>query len=73
MLTGNSMQSYIFHILVVDAESQFILILFYISLKEYEERAVGLAENPVRLQALSSRLKAARMTCPLFDTKRWVS
>ncbi|XP_042463676.1 probable UDP-N-acetylglucosamine--peptide N-acetylglucosaminyltransferase SEC [Zingiber officinale] len=42
------------------------------SLKEYEERAVGLAENPVRLQALSSRLKAARMTCPLFDTKRWV-
>ncbi|XP_042395880.1 probable UDP-N-acetylglucosamine--peptide N-acetylglucosaminyltransferase SEC isoform X2 [Zingiber officinale] len=43
------------------------------SLKEYEERAVGLAENPARLLALSNRLKEVRMTCPLFDTKRWVT
>lgn len=42
------------------------------SLKEYEERAVTLAENPSKLQALTNRLKAVRMTCPLFDTKRWV-
>ncbi|XP_065020127.1 probable UDP-N-acetylglucosamine--peptide N-acetylglucosaminyltransferase SEC [Musa acuminata AAA Group] len=42
------------------------------SLKEYEERAVALAENPSKLQALTNRLKAVRMTCPLFDTKRWV-
>ncbi|TVU36056.1 hypothetical protein EJB05_17967 [Eragrostis curvula] len=42
------------------------------SLKEYEERAVFLANNPSKLQALRSRLKAVRMTCPLFDTARWV-
>ncbi|KAG1330860.1 putative UDP-N-acetylglucosamine--peptide N-acetylglucosaminyltransferase SEC [Cocos nucifera] len=42
------------------------------SLKEYEEKAVALAENPANLQALTNKLKAARMTCPLFDTARWV-
>ncbi|KAG2593799.1 hypothetical protein PVAP13_5NG012636, partial [Panicum virgatum] len=42
------------------------------SLKEYEERAVFLATNPSKLQSLTNRLKAVRMTCPLFDTARWV-
>lgn len=42
------------------------------SLTEYEERAVFLATNPSKLQALTNRLKAVRMTCPLFDTSRWV-
>ncbi|KAL9289796.1 hypothetical protein ACSQ67_024429 [Phaseolus vulgaris] len=42
------------------------------SMKEYEERAVSLALNRPKLQALTSKLKAVRMTCPLFDTARWV-
>jgi len=42
-------------------------------MKEYEERAVSLALNRAKLQALTSKLKAVRMTCPLFDTARWVS
>lgn len=42
-------------------------------MKEYEERAVSLALNPAKLQDLTNRLKAARLTCPLFDTSRWVS
>ncbi|XP_048333026.2 probable UDP-N-acetylglucosamine--peptide N-acetylglucosaminyltransferase SEC [Ziziphus jujuba] len=42
------------------------------SLKEYEEKAVSLALNPSKLQDLTNRLKAARLTCPLFDTARWV-
>uniref|UniRef100_A0A0D9V9G9 protein O-GlcNAc transferase n=1 Tax=Leersia perrieri TaxID=77586 RepID=A0A0D9V9G9_9ORYZ len=42
------------------------------SLEEYEERAVSLAENPVKLETLTNKLKAVRMTCPLFDTARWV-
>ncbi|KAG6737458.1 hypothetical protein POTOM_058980 [Populus tomentosa] len=42
------------------------------SMKEYEERAVSLALNKPKLQSLTNRLKAFRMTCPLFDTKRWV-
>lgn len=42
-------------------------------MKEYEEKAVSLALNPPKLQALANRLKAIRMTCPLFDTTRWVS
>lgn len=42
------------------------------SLKEYEEKAVFLAKNPSKLQALTNNLKAVRMTCPLFDTARWV-
>ncbi|XP_078447554.1 tetratricopeptide repeat (TPR)-like superfamily protein isoform X2 [Wolffia australiana] len=42
------------------------------SMKEYEERAVVLAENPSRLRSLRRRLEAARLSCPLFDTARWV-
>ncbi|XVE90063.1 hypothetical protein DITRI_Ditri20bG0046800 [Diplodiscus trichospermus] len=41
-------------------------------MKEYEERAVSLALNRPKLQALTNKLKAARLTCPLFDTARWV-
>ncbi|KAK4585603.1 hypothetical protein RGQ29_023025 [Quercus rubra] len=42
------------------------------STKEYEEKAVSLALNRPKLQDLTNRLKAARLTCPLFDTVRWV-
>nr|CAB3446600.1 unnamed protein product [Digitaria exilis] len=42
------------------------------SMKEYEDRAVELALNPAKLQALTDKLKEVRMTCPLFDTARWV-
>ena len=42
-------------------------------MKEYEEKAVSLALNRPKLQTLTNKLKAVRMTCPLFDTKRWVS
>ncbi|XP_021749155.1 probable UDP-N-acetylglucosamine--peptide N-acetylglucosaminyltransferase SEC isoform X1 [Chenopodium quinoa] len=42
------------------------------SLREYEEKAVSLALNRQKLQDLTNRLKAARLTCPLFDTARWV-
>ncbi|KAK8545493.1 hypothetical protein V6N13_066771 [Hibiscus sabdariffa] len=42
------------------------------SMKEYEERAVELALNRPKLHALTKKLKEARMTCPLFDTSRWV-
>ncbi|XP_050221942.1 probable UDP-N-acetylglucosamine--peptide N-acetylglucosaminyltransferase SEC [Mercurialis annua] len=42
------------------------------SMKEYEERAVSLALNRPKLQALTNKLKAVRMTCPLFDAARWV-
>ncbi|PQQ14894.1 putative UDP-N-acetylglucosamine--peptide N-acetylglucosaminyltransferase SEC [Prunus yedoensis var. nudiflora] len=37
-------------------------------MKEYEEKAVSLALNPPKLHALANKLKAARLTCPLFDT-----
>ncbi|KAJ4845650.1 hypothetical protein Tsubulata_036225 [Turnera subulata] len=42
------------------------------SLKEYEDRAVSLALDRSKLLDLTNRLKEARMTCPLFDTARWV-
>lgn len=42
------------------------------SMKEYEERAVSLALNRQKLQALTNKLKSVRLTCPLFDTARWV-
>eukprot|EP00252_Welwitschia_mirabilis_P008351 TRINITY_DN2015_c0_g1_i1.p1 TRINITY_DN2015_c0_g1~~TRINITY_DN2015_c0_g1_i1.p1 ORF type:complete len:985 (+),score=144.77 TRINITY_DN2015_c0_g1_i1:551-3505(+) len=42
------------------------------SMQEYEERAVSLALNPSKLKALTTKLKTARLTCPLFDTARWV-
>lgn len=59
--------------------SLFYIIVFYfefvfldISMKEYEDKAVFLALNPLKLLALRNKLKAARFTCPLFDTARWV-
>ncbi|KAH0687947.1 hypothetical protein KY290_020117 [Solanum tuberosum] len=42
------------------------------SMKEYEEKPVSLGLNRSKLQDLTNRLKAARMSCPLFDTTRWV-
>ncbi|CAA2958072.1 probable UDP-N-acetylglucosamine--peptide N-acetylglucosaminyltransferase SEC [Olea europaea subsp. europaea] len=42
------------------------------SMKDYEEKAVSLALNRTKLQDLTNRLKASRLTCPLFDTARWV-
>lgn len=42
------------------------------NMKEYEEKAVSLALNPPKLHTLANKLKAARLTCPLFDTARWV-
>ncbi|QHO52845.1 putative UDP-N-acetylglucosamine--peptide N-acetylglucosaminyltransferase SEC [Arachis hypogaea] len=35
-------------------------------------RAVSLALSRPKLQALTNKLKSVRMTCPLFDTTRWV-
>ncbi|CAN4095950.1 unnamed protein product [Withania somnifera] len=40
--------------------------------EEYEENAVSLALNRSKLQDLTDRLKAVRLSCPLFDTGRWV-
>ncbi|PKA54868.1 putative UDP-N-acetylglucosamine--peptide N-acetylglucosaminyltransferase SEC [Apostasia shenzhenica] len=42
------------------------------SMKEYEERTVYFALNPLKLHSLRNKLKAVRLTCPLFDTPRWV-
>ncbi|KAJ7549349.1 hypothetical protein O6H91_07G049600 [Diphasiastrum complanatum] len=42
------------------------------SMQEYEERAVLLAENPSILKSLTTRLRTSRLSCPLFDTERWV-
>ncbi|XP_010413233.1 PREDICTED: probable UDP-N-acetylglucosamine--peptide N-acetylglucosaminyltransferase SEC isoform X1 [Camelina sativa] len=42
------------------------------NLEEYEEKAVALALNKPKLEALTKELKATRLTCPLFDTMRWV-
>lgn len=42
------------------------------SMDEYEERAVELATNSHLLEGLTSKLHAARLSCPLFDTLRWV-
>lgn len=42
-------------------------------MKEYEEKAVSSALNRPKLKNLTNRLKAVRMSCPLFDTARWVS
>ncbi|KAI4354298.1 hypothetical protein L6164_003173 [Bauhinia variegata] len=40
-------------------------------MKKYEERAISLALNRPKLQAFTNKLKAIRMTCPLFETARW--
>ncbi|KAK3197892.1 hypothetical protein Dsin_021307 [Dipteronia sinensis] len=42
------------------------------NMKEYEERAVSLALDGQKLRALTNKLKSIRLTCPLFDTTRWV-
>jgi protein O-GlcNAc transferase len=42
------------------------------SQQEYEERAVEFGLNEGKRKALRARLKDARLTCPLFDTRRWV-
>lgn len=42
------------------------------SMQEYEERAVMLATRPTMLRALTSKLRSGRLSCPLFDTTRWV-
>ncbi|KAF8058410.1 hypothetical protein HT031_005534 [Scenedesmus sp. PABB004] len=39
---------------------------------EYEERAVALGSDAGARGALRARLEATRLTCPLFDTERWV-
>ena len=41
--------------------------------QEYEELAVALGTDHKRRLALREQLKAVRLTCPLFDTRRWVS
>ncbi|THG16613.1 hypothetical protein TEA_025965 [Camellia sinensis var. sinensis] len=46
-------------------------VSLYLCMKEYEEKAVSLALNRSKLQDLTYRLKAVRLTCPLFDTTRW--
>ena len=40
--------------------------------REYEELAVELGLNHAKRLNLRARLKAVRMTCPLFDTAQWV-
>lgn len=42
------------------------------NLHEYEERAVFLGLNKNAREDLRDRLRAARLSCPLFDTARWV-
>ncbi|KAI8466334.1 MAG: TPR-like protein [Monoraphidium minutum] len=39
---------------------------------EYEDRAVELGLDGAKRAALRGRLEAARLSCPLFDTGRWV-
>jgi len=43
------------------------------SMAEYEERAVTLGVDHAARETLRADLKAARLTCPLFDTDRWVA
>jgi len=43
------------------------------SQQEYEERAVFLGLNHTYRENLRQRLKASRLSNPLFDTRRWVS
>jgi protein O-GlcNAc transferase len=38
----------------------------------YEELAVELGTNHAKRLGLRARLERARLTCPLFDTRRWV-
>lgn len=63
---GRFVNKYIFFVFYFE----FVFLDF--SMKEYEDKAVFLALNPPKLHALRNKLKAARFTCPLFDTARWV-
>ena len=42
------------------------------SAQEYEDRAVGLAQDPERLAGIRGRLWVNRVTAPLFDTRRFL-
>ena len=42
------------------------------SQQEYEDRAVELGTDHAQRAALRAALRAARATCPLFDTAGWV-
>jgi protein O-GlcNAc transferase len=42
------------------------------SVAEYEDLAVDLAARPQRLTEIRQKLAANRLTCPLFDTERFV-
>lgn len=42
------------------------------TLDEYEELAVTLATDLDKLYAIRRRLEDGRLSCPLFDTERWV-
>lgn len=42
------------------------------SQQEYEDRAVEFGLDTEKRVALRAALKAARLECPLFDTRRWV-
>lgn len=42
------------------------------SQQEYEDRAVEFGVHTEKRLALRANLKRARLTCPLFDTQRWV-
>lgn len=65
------MYTMIILLLFTHSKNLFFALISY-SMKEYEERAVSLALNRPKLQALGNKLKAARLNCPLFDTARWV-
>lgn len=39
---------------------------------DYEEKAVALALEPAVLQALRAKVQHNRLSCPLFDTFKWV-
>ncbi|CAM9198426.1 unnamed protein product [Chrysoparadoxa australica] len=43
------------------------------SLSEYESKVVSLCSDAGDLEELREKLQSARMTCPLFDSARWVS
>ena len=42
-------------------------------LQEYEEIAVTLGLDHKKRRNLQAQLKSVRGTCPLFDTRQWVS
>lgn len=41
------------------------------SQSEYEKKAIALAKNPKKLQAIRQKLKANRLKMPLFDTEKF--